>query len=140
MLKLCDLAIVRPPSLEIVRPPSLEIIFRNCVNQSTFSDIWKKLNICPIHKKSDKQLINNYRPVSLLPICGKMFKRLIFDSLFRHLEEHNLLLAHQSDFQANDSCVNRLLSIVHDILTVFDTYPNLESCDIFWICQRLLMK
>ena len=98
MLKLCDLAIVRPPSLEIVRPPSLEIIFRNSINQSTFSDIWKKLNICPIHKKGDKQLINNYRPVSLLLICEKMFKRLIFNSLLKHLEEDNLLLAHQSGF------------------------------------------
>ena len=41
MLKLCGLAIVKP----------LSIIFRNCVNQSTFLDIWKKSNICPIHKK-----------------------------------------------------------------------------------------
>ena len=117
MLKLCDLAIVKP----------LSIIFSNCVKQSTFPDIWKKLNICPIHKNSDKQLINNYKPASLLPICGKIFERLIFNSLFEYLEKHNLLSSHQSGFRANDSCVNQLLSIVHDIYTAFGAYPTLES-------------
>ena len=41
MLKTCDLAIIKP----------LYIIFRNCINNITFSDLWKKSNICPIHKK-----------------------------------------------------------------------------------------
>ena len=109
MLKLCDVAAVKP----------LSIIFRNCVNQSTFPDVWKKSNICPIHKKGDKRVINNYRPVSLQPICAKIFERLIFNSLFEYLKEHNLLSAHQSGFRANDFCVNQLLSLVHDIYTVF---------------------
>ena len=71
MLKICDSAIIRP----------LSIIYRNCICQNTFPDMWKKSNICPIHKKGDKQVINNYRPVSLLPICGKVFERLIFNSV-----------------------------------------------------------
>ena len=61
MLKICDTAIVEP----------LSIIFNNCINQSLFPDIWKKSNICPIHKKGDKQIINDYRPLPLLPNCGK---------------------------------------------------------------------
>ena len=71
MLKICDLAIIKP----------LSIIFRNCINHSTFPNLWKKSNICPIHKKCDKQIINNHTPVSLLPICEKIFERLIFNSV-----------------------------------------------------------
>ena len=41
MLKICDLAIIKPFS----------IIFRNCVNHSTFPGLWKKSNIYPFHKK-----------------------------------------------------------------------------------------
>ena len=67
-LKICDLAIIKP----------LPNILRNCINNSTFSDLWKKSNICPIHKKGDKQIINNNRPVSFLLMCGKIFERLIF--------------------------------------------------------------
>ena len=77
MLKICDTAIVEPRS----------IIFNNWINQSMFPDIWKKLNICPIHKKGDKEIINNYRPVSFLPICGKIFEGIIFNSLYEYVEE-----------------------------------------------------
>ena len=45
MLKICDSAVVKP----------LTIILNNRINQSMFNDIWKKSNICFIHKKSDKQ-------------------------------------------------------------------------------------
>ena len=71
----------------------LTIIFNSCVNQSMFPDIWKKSNICPIHKKGDAQTISNYRPVSLLPVCGKIFERLIFSSLYKYLEEKQTIIS-----------------------------------------------
>ena len=100
----------------------------------------KKSNIWPIHKKGDNQVINDYRPVSLLPICRKVFERLIFTSVYEYLEEHKWLSADQIGFRANDSCVNQLLSIVHNIYSAFDAYPSVESCVIFWICPSFLIK
>ena len=44
MLKICDSTIVGP----------LSILFNNRLNQSIFPDIWKRSNICPIHKTGDK--------------------------------------------------------------------------------------
>ena len=35
--------------------------------QNTHPDITENSNIIPVHKKNDKQLIQNYRPISLLP-------------------------------------------------------------------------
>ena len=61
----------------ILKPPSL--IFRNCLSSETFPDDWKKANIVPVNKKDSKQLISNYRPVSLPPICLKFFEKLIFN-------------------------------------------------------------
>ena len=52
----------------------------------------------PIQKKGEKQVINNYRPISLLPIYGKYLRDLIFNSLFQNLKDHNLLSAHQLGF------------------------------------------
>ena len=131
MLKICtlirDLAIIKP----------LSIIFRNCINHSKFPDLWKKSNICLILKKGDKQIINNYRPVSLLPICGKILERLLFNSLFEHLEKYKLLSAHQSGFQANDSCVDQLLSTVHNIYTalVYTHAQLLNLVECFWMSR-----
>ena len=41
--------------------------------------LWKMANVAPIHKKGDRQVKNNYRPISLLPLCGKIFQKFIFD-------------------------------------------------------------
>ena len=73
MLKICGSAIYKP----------LAIIFKQCVDTGIFPSEWKKGNIVPIHKKGDKQTLKNYRPVSLLPICGKSLERLMFDEMFK---------------------------------------------------------
>ena len=67
MLKLCDKSIITP----------LSILFQICIDTKTFPDNWKKSNIVPVHKKGDKQIVDNYRPVSLLRILGKFFERVI---------------------------------------------------------------
>ena len=91
----------------------------------------EKTNVVPIHKKGDKQLIQNYIPVSLLPICGKIFEKLMFNSLFKYLENNNLLNPHQSGFRCGDSCVHQLLSVTYDIYKSFDANPSLEVRGIF---------
>ena len=88
---------------------------------------WKKSNVVPIHKRGDQQLLQNYRPVSLLPICGKIFERIIFKPIFEYLEKNSLLCPNQSGFRPFDSCENQLLSIVHDIYANFDQNPTLET-------------
>ena len=95
MLKLSQKSILKP----------LKLIFEICLQTRLFPDQWKKASVVPIHKKGDKQLIENYRPVSLLPICGMVFERLIFNSLFSYFIENNLLSPHQSGFIPGDSCV-----------------------------------
>ena len=61
----------------------------------------------------------------------KIFERLIFKSLFKYLQKYKLLSAHQSGFQPNDSSVDQLQSIVHNIYTAFDAHPTLESHGVF---------
>ena len=77
-------------------------------------------------RKNDKRCINNYRPASLLSICGKIFERTLYNPLFLYLESTNLLTPHQSGFRSNDSCIYQLLSIVHSIYADFDHNPSLE--------------
>ena len=117
MIRICDSALAKP----------LSIIFNNCIKTGIFPYTWKKSNVIPVHKKNDKQLINNYRPVSLLPIFGKMFERIIFNNIYRYLDEHNLLNPNQSGFRPKDSCVYQLLEITHNIFSSFDCNPTVET-------------
>ena len=65
MIKICDKSLLYP----------LILIFQKSVKDSYYPDIWKRSNIIPVHKKNDKRLVNNYRPISLLPIFGKIFEK-----------------------------------------------------------------
>ena len=85
-----------------------------------FPDVWKKCKIVPVHKKGDKQLIKNYRPVSLLVLCGKLFEKLMVNSIFNFIDTRNILSVYQSGFHLGDSCVHQLVAIVHDINNAFD--------------------
>ena len=104
----------------------LSIIFKNYLQTGAFPNNWEKSNVVPIHKKGDKQLLQNYCPVLLLPICSKIFEKIIFNPMLEFLEENSLLCPHQSGFRSSDSCQSQLLSIVHDIYANFDQSPTLE--------------
>ena len=97
----------------------------------TFATQWKRANIVPIHKKNDKQIVSNYRPVSLLPICCKIFEKLIFNKHFKIFEDKYLLSKYISGFRPSDSCIYQLLAITHDIFSRFDCNPTLETRGVF---------
>ena len=80
----------------------------------------EKNNVVSTHKKVETQCLKNYRPASLLPICGKILERLIFNEMFRFLIENILISSYQSGFEPVDSCINQLLSITHEICKSFD--------------------
>ena len=47
--------------------------------------ILKVAQVTPIYKKGDSQLLENYRPVSMLPIFGKLFEKIIYSRLYSFL-------------------------------------------------------
>ena len=51
----------------------------------------------------DEQILKNYRPASLLAICGKIFERLRYNSLFEYFIEDDLISPNQSGFKPGDS-------------------------------------
>ena len=66
------------------------------------------------------QILRNYWPVSLLPICGKISERLMYNRLHEYFIENELISSSQSSFKPGDSCINQLISITHDIYLSFD--------------------
>ena len=83
MIKLCTNSVAHP----------LTLIFQNSMAAGTFATQWKRANIVPIHKKNDKQIVSNYRPVSLRHICSKIFEKLIFNEPFKFLYNINRVFA-----------------------------------------------
>ena len=109
LLKICDSSVVKP----------LSTIFKNCLQSGSFPNNWKKSNVVPIHKKGDKQLLQNYGPVSLLPIC-KIFEIIIFSPIFEYLKKKkkivfsvqiNLVFVHLTHVKTN---YYQLFIILHE--------------------------
>ena len=121
MIQLCGDSIILP----------LKIIFENALRTGCFPDSWKKGNIIPVHKKSSKQDVSNYRPISLLPIFGKIFEKIIYNNLYSYLLQNKILNNSQSGFRTGDSCVNQLIAITHEIYKDFAGNPSLETRGVF---------
>ena len=116
MLLLCDESVVLP----------LQIIFTYILSTSTYPDMWKIANVTPIFKKGDKQLIKTYRPISLLPICGKILEKIIFNNLYAYLHRNNLITKNQSGSRPSDSTTNQLLYLLDEIHQAFESTNSLE--------------
>ena len=82
---------------------------------------------CSYPQKSDKQILKNYLLVSLLPICGKILERLIFNEMFNFLLENNLYLPNHSGLKSEGSCIKQLLSITYKIYNSFDEKTGNEK-------------
>ena len=121
MLPLCDESVILP----------LQIIFTNILSTSTYPDMWKIANVTPIFKKSYKELIKSYRPISLLPICGKILEKIIFKNLYAYLHRNNLITKNRSGFRPGDSTTNQLLYLLDEIHQAFDSTKPLEVRAVF---------
>ena len=124
-----SIRMIQMSCISITKP--LYLFFKNCFDNSVFSIEWKKGNIIPIHKKGCKQVVSNYRPISLLPIFSKIFERIIFNSVYNYMEQNKLFNLNQSGFRPGDSCIHQLISITHNIHKSFDANPSQEVRGVF---------
>ena len=96
-----------------------------------YPNLWKWANMVPAHKKQEKTLVKNYRPISLLPLMGKLFEKCLYDELYDFFDKNNIFSPAQSGFRRNDSCISQLIAITHKIYEGFDVTPPLETRGVF---------
>ena len=98
----------------------LSMIFQKSLNEKTLPDDWLKASITPIHKKGAKNLMSNYRPVSLTSVICKIFERIIRNHLLNHLVNNQLLADEQHGFVPQRTCITNLLSAFEDWSAMID--------------------
>ena len=59
--------------------------------EGNFPDALKIAKVTPIYKKGPKDVPGNYRPISVLPILGKIFEQFVNKRLINFLEANNVL-------------------------------------------------
>ena len=102
MLNICSDSILNPQNLYL----------NHTLTVKNFSPNGKKQMLSQFIK-NEKQLIENYLPI-LLPVCGKILERLIYNKMFEFFTENELISHNQPGFKPRDSCIIQLLCITHD--------------------------
>ena len=100
--------------------PALTHIFNKSLTTGILPEDWLSANISPIFKKGDRATAANYRPVSLTPICCKLFEHILHSNIMRHFSEHQILTDRQHGFRANHSCESQLVLTVNDLAKSID--------------------
>ena len=60
-------------------------IFNISLRSGVFPSDWKKASVCPVLKKDSPALLQNYRPISLIRIVGKVMERCVFKHINHYL-------------------------------------------------------
>ena len=99
-------------------------LYNISVHHSSFPDDWKIATVIPIPKVPNPDNPNELRPISLLPIPGKILEALVHDQLYTYIENNNLLNNRQYGFRKNKSTSMALATLLDDLaLNLNDNDP-----------------
>lgn len=101
-------------------PHQLLHLFNCSIESGCFPQSWKLANVVTIHKGGSTADVCNYRPISLLPLPGKMLEKIIHRKLLYYLESNHLLTERQGGFRPAHSTTNTASSFVKDLMTALN--------------------
>ena len=101
--KSSDIPIVVIKHCALTIAPILCTLCNLCIEDGIFPSILKFGKISPVFKKGSKDKIENYRPISVLPIFGKMFEKILYKPVYSFVTSKNIISENQFGFRANHS-------------------------------------
>ena len=90
-------------------------LFNSSLNSGRFPDKWKIAKIIPLFKGGDRENVNNYRPVSLLPLPGKILEKIVHKNISKFWEDNKFLSDNQGGFRKNHSTVSTIADLTDDL-------------------------
>ena len=95
-------------------------LFNLSISSSKFPKAWKDALVIPIPKSGDLSKVQNFRPISLLPLPGKLLEKLVHKHLSDYIESEALLINVQHGFRKNHSTVHAVAQFTDYVNTKRD--------------------
>ena len=73
------------------------------IKSGTVPSEWKQAKVVPLFNSGNKDDLDNYRPISILPILSKILEKAVFHQLHSYRSKNSLLSPYQSGFRASHS-------------------------------------
>ena len=102
--------------------PYLVAIVNNSFKEGLFPSALRTAVVRPLLKKDnlDRNTMNNYRPISNIPVISKLMEKVAVSRVVEHLSNNNLMEEYQSAYRADHSTETALLKVHHDISSALD--------------------
>ena len=104
--------------------PSLCALFNKSLHCGVHPDDWKLANVVPVHKRDEKSYVENYRPISLLPLISKVLERCVFQNILHHVYQQ--INPYQHGFIPQKSCVSQLVEVFEQIGQKLDNGKQID--------------
>ena len=91
-------------------------LFNLSLSTSSVPKCWKRKRVTPVFKKGDSDDVNNYRPISILPITMKIFEKVVHSQVSDFLDSSNILSRSQSGFRNRYSTDTAVICVSDFIL------------------------
>ena len=99
----------------------LSILYNKCFNKGYFTDSLKIAKVIPIYKKGIQDNIENYRPISILPILSKIFDKLIKTRISLFIENNNIINNRKFGFRNNLSTIDAVNALIEEVTDNLDS-------------------
>ena len=119
--KSSDIPIVVVKHTAEIIAPMLCKMYNVCIREGTFPQILKHGKITPIYKKGPRDSIENYRPISTLPIFGKIFEKILYTRIYNYITSKNILSDTQFGFRKDHSTSH---AIHHSVNFIKDAHAQ----------------
>ena len=106
--------------------PILTEIFCQSLQDGQIPSDWRNADVAPVFKKGNRNLAENYRPVSLTCVCCKLLEHIITSHIRTHLDQHQILSTFQHGFRKFFSCETQLLVTIQDLLSYRDQNVQID--------------
>ena len=117
-------------TVEFISKP-LAHIFNQSMSSGTFPNKLKTAKVIPLYKSGDKHLLNNYRPISILPAFSKLLEKIIANKLVKFLEENKMIYEHQYGFRKQHCTIHPIIHMLKDIAEANDKPSKDHTVSIF---------
>ena len=120
--------IAKPSSIELLSTKILKdiflhtkslltILFNKCLTLNTFPDKWKQAMVTPLKKEGFSNNVSGLRPISVLPLPGKILEKLIHNQLYTYINNNNLISEYQGGFRPKHSTHSTIAQFTDYIYT-----------------------
>ena len=86
---------------------SITTLFNYSIATESFPSEWQIAKVIPLHKSGARNLLDKYRPISILPAISKVFEKILYKQLFNYLNANNLIIFRNSNL-VSDLCIQPL--------------------------------